>query len=163
LVSGTQQPDPGTDPTKIGWSGSFSAPPPQGQSLSVTQPLGGPLARAGGGNPNLATVKFQYRTLNPANTTIRIHADHDRRGYDGRGYDGDLLLTTQASDLNAGPPDANHWQNAQVNVDLSNLPPFPVYIYAVVSDDTHAPFLVPYSPAPVTPAPEIDAGVNIVN
>jgi hypothetical protein len=158
LVSGTPQPDPGTDPTKVGWSGSFSAPPPQAQSLSVTQPLGGPLARAGGSDPNLATVKFQYRTLNPANTTIRVYAD-----FDGRGYDGDLLQTVQASDLNSGPPDQNHWQNAQVNVDLSNLPPFPVYIYAVVSDDTHAPFLVPYAPAPVVPTPEIDAGVTIVN
>jgi hypothetical protein len=158
LVSGTAQPDPSANPAKAGWSGSFSAPPPQAQNLSATQPLGTPGRLTAGGNPNLATVKLQYRTLDPANTTIRIYAD-----YDGRGYDGQTLLTVQASDLQSGPPDAQHWQNAQVQVDPSKLPPFPVYIYAVVSDDTHAPFLVPYGAAPVTPAPEIDVGVNVIN
>ena len=148
------------------WSGYFTAPPPEVSSSSVAQPLGDALgALDDEQDPNLATVTYAYRSSDPATTQIDFYYDYDATGYNGIKFD-----SVKGSTLLAAAPDtAEQVSDAQtVTLDLRNLPPVPVYVYAIIYDAQHAPITVPYAldatgsaTGGVRPHPQVAAFVQL--
>ena len=158
--------NPPTDLTKE-WDYSYTAPPPEIQGVSVTQPKGDALGRlADGIDANTVPVGFQYRTTDAPSTAVDLYYD-----YDGKGYGGTKFASLASADLTPPAADAavGEWTSHTYNWDISDLPVFPMYAYAVIHDTQHAPATSDYAadasdptiPLAVVPHPQLNVAVNL--
>ena len=127
-------------------TGSFSAPAPQIQNLTVTQPqttdaLGNAPNSTDPVTANNALISFQWRGLDPDTTDITFFFDENNSGYKGV-----VLNSLSGDDLLIGDPDADGWRTVTVPWDLGDLKPgVPLYVYGVIRDAAHVPVKTDYA------------------
>lgn len=149
------------------WDFSYTAPPPQVQGLSITQPKGNALGEVDDSTDrNTIPVAFQYRTTDLSSTSVDLYYD-----YTGTGFNGVKFASLGSSDLTPPAADAavGDWTTHTYNWDISDLPVFPMYVYAVIHDTQHAPQMAGYAAnqtnpnelQAVIPHPPINVSVNI--